>query len=192
MKLRPGLLSLLATSLAACATGSPPPPTLGQTFTPPGFSEPDLSRPQAVEGYRRRLRLYLSPPFRRQVVIRVDTDSSGRGVATFARREPADEGGGWEITETQRRRVSVADLAKLDALVRTSGLWATSPEFWQRLDGAVCLDGMEVTLERATAEGYGISEANLPCYVPQSMLGIAVEMVRIADPGDREVLGWLQ
>jgi hypothetical protein len=158
---------------------------------PDGLAEPPLWPSAAMAGYRRRLRLVLSPMVRQRVSIRIDTDATGRTVAHFTRLEPSGEGRVWEITETRGRPVSAAAVARLDALISQSKLWGIYPQYWQYPAGEICVDGVEMIMERASTQGYRFSEGNAQCTMPSSVLAVAAQMIDIADPGDRQVASWL-
>jgi hypothetical protein len=180
--------------LAGCATPAPPmlpPEAHDLENVARGFGEAPLGPAQASTGYRQRLRLFLWPPRRQRVAIRIDTDLSGRSFGYFVRQEPSGQGHDWEVSERRRFGVSPADLAALDGLVAKSKLWTIYPEYWHLREGDICVDGVEMVMERATAEGYRVSEANAQCTAPASMLAVAAKMVDMADPGDTQVAGWL-
>jgi len=187
--------AFIAPVLAGCvSTRTPmlPPEVEDWGALPSGLAEPPLWPRQAMAGYRRRLRLVLSPMVRQRVSIRIDTDASGRTVAHFARLEPSEVARGWEVTETYSRPVPTKALARLDALIGQSKLWEIYPQYWQSPPGEICVDGVEMIMERASAQGYRFSEANTLCTAPSSMLAVAAQMIDIADPGDKQVAGWLR
>jgi hypothetical protein len=145
-----------------------------------GLGEPPLWSANAVEGRSRRIRLLLVPPriTRVRVAIRIDTTVSGRAVGHWVRRERRH--GRWT---TQKRRFSVRreDLARLDVLIAQSRLWRLYPEYWESED--ICVDGVQLIMERATAEGYRFSEANAQCTAPRDYLEVAAQMIDMAGLG---------
>ena len=165
-----------------------PPNLLDESDYLAGFGEPPLWTTSAAAGYRQRLRLVLVGPFRDRVAIRIDTDAAGRSRGYFVRQALAR--GRWRITERRRLDLPAAEIDDLDRRIVGSKLWTIYPEFWHA-PASICVDGVNVILERVTAAGYRFSEGNAPCTAPADMLRFAAQMIDLADPGDARVASWL-
>jgi hypothetical protein len=153
------------------------------------FEEPSFRSATAANGYRRRLRLFLAPPRTQGVAVRIDTDVSGRITGYFIRVEWRRDEQAWVVSDYRRFAVTETDMAALDHLIEVSRLWTFNPEVWTSKD--VCVGGGELIMERLTPDGDRVSEANTICTAPKAMLDVAAKMITMADPGDRQVAGWL-
>jgi hypothetical protein len=190
-----GALLSIALLLNSCAsTPALPPDVRGQTYLPSlaGLAEPPLWPAGASRGYSRRIRLILIPTLRRRLSIRLDTRLSGQSVGHIVRQAYDQETHDWVDTDDRAFSINQADLATLDGLIAGSKIWNLYPEFWQAPKDSICIDGVEIVLERATPAGYRYSEANAQCTAPQSMLKIAGQMVAMAGLANSDVEGWLR
>jgi hypothetical protein len=192
------VLILACAALAGCAThrvAMLPPELESWRQDVRMVDEPPLWPAGAANGYQRRLRLLVTPSLsRQQIAIRIDTTASGKAYAYLTRLEPHPDGGGWEVVEQRRTAIPADELANLDALVAKSNLWKTYPEYWVfgKEANEICLDGVELIVERATADGYRFSEGNAQCTAPRSMLLLAAEMIRLAHSRGSPIEGFLR
>jgi hypothetical protein len=95
----------------------------------------------------------------------------------------------------QNRTFSVppADLAALNDLIAESKLWQIYPQYWVNTSsGTICIDGVEVIMERVEQRQYRFSEANAQCTAPSSMLKVAAKMIDLAGMGNSDVADWLR
>jgi hypothetical protein len=147
--------------------------------------------PAASEGYQRRLRLFLFPPRPQRVAIRIDTDSSGE-TKGYVIRVKDEASGGWRVVQEQTFSVKPADLMALNDLIARSKLWQIYPQHWVNTDpNTICIDGMQVMMERVQDRQYRYSEANAQCDAPDAMLKVAAKMIDLAGLGSSDVAGWL-
>jgi hypothetical protein len=154
-------------------------------------NEPPLWPAVAADGYQRRSRLSLFPPRAQQVAIRIDTNSSGEtiGHVTLVKWQPK---GRLHITQDRTFPVSSADVVALNNLIAESKLWQIYPEYWVNTpSGTVCIDGVEMIMERVEQRQYRFSEANAQCTAPLALLRVAAKMIDLAGLGTSNVAGWL-
>lgn len=151
-----------------------------------GFGEPALwTNPHAGENRGQiRLLIYNGLYHESLAIIRIDRSRRGHAIGHFVRGEHT-YGDRWKVTDRHQFTVSAAQLSHLDQITAQSGLWQTYPEHWVPRDSdAICVDGVEVILERINPDGYRFSEANIQCAVSRGFLAVAEELVAIAGTPD--------
>lgn len=192
------LLALVGLATASCAATSSskrealfPPEVAGEVWDEKlaGHREIPLWTKDALAGYQTRIRLSVSGIVLSKVAVRLDqlSDGSARGQVSFVELRSRTR-----ILATSRRRfrVSKAEMQELNALVENAALWKSYPEFWVlKDDEAICLDGMQVILERVDARGYKFSESNAQCTTPPPIKAVAKKIIALANA--KRALGWL-
>ena len=130
------------------------------------------------------------PLTRQQVSIRIDTRASGESSGHVV-RQVWDRDDGWYVAEDRWFAIQKSDATTLDDTIAESNVWHIYPEFWQIPQGGVCVDGVEITIEKTDPAGYRYSEANAQCSASASMLKLAGQIVRMARFSDNKVDSWL-
>jgi len=105
----------------------------------------------------------------------------------IARRELRDRR--W-VTEQRRFLIRAERARHLDDIVAQSALWRYDTEYWESEE--LCFDGVDVFIERTTADGYRFSRANVPCKAPPQFLEVARELVDMAGLANSDVASWLE
>jgi hypothetical protein len=153
-----------------------------------GLAEPPLWPPEALRGYRTRIRLSISGILLLKGAIAIDELATGalRGRVVTVDRDERGE----PVDRTVRTfRVTRAAFDSLQASIARTRLWHLYPEFWTLAEGEICLDGMDLVFERVDARGYRFSTANAQCTAPADIIEVAEQMIEMS--GDRTMLRWL-
>lgn len=147
-----------------------------------GLGEPTFWRDGDLGPYRSRIRVSFvtSLAHNGEAIIRIDRDASGAGHGVLIR------GDGHGVRARRFFQVEREDLERLDALMAQPPLFQQFPEIWE---GGVCIDGVEVVIERLNAEGYRFSEANVVCAAPQAFLDVTREIIRVS--GETTLYEWV-
>lgn len=175
------VLAMLGTaSLAGCALTPPLPEDLDEyEWAFAHMKHPRLWQPSAADGYRQRLRLVVAPTIMFfKFSVSLDQDQQGQTVGKYVRYDRRIGA----ITEERRFNVPAGDMAALDKILAEKKILNDPREFWRRKDDAdrICLDGVEVILERVTADGYSFSAANVSCAVTEDFYLFAKAMAHTA------------
>lgn len=111
---------------------------------------------------------------RTRIMIRIDQNEKGviKGAAVKTRDGRIIRKWKFDVSQT-----------RLDEIYAAKGrLWTLYPETWDVSDEdeQICLDGIDILLERVDSKGYGISQGNSPCTAPQEMLDVMNKMIETA------------
>jgi hypothetical protein len=187
---------LLVCTLCGCSSFFPPEiqddEGLGQAIHR-DFGERPLWPKEASEGYSRRIRVFVFPAFANsRIAIRIDTSVSGETTGHYALIKPGPDKRQPEIMERRSFTVSAGDLAMLNRLIDDTKLWTIYPEHWVS-DKAVCLDGVQIILERVTDAGYRYSDGNAICpQLPLQILKVVDHMIDMAGLGKTPAHYWIR
>jgi hypothetical protein len=143
--------------------------------------EPPLWTPQAIETHPDRIRLLVLPVFYKGFAVRIDRMPDGKGLLVA---KLLSGRGGYKAGEIEKRRsisLSAAQLAILDQKIAASGIWKFYPEAFNQGEDEVCLDGIEVVLERNSAKGHQYSNANIVCSVSSGFINVMREILALAE-----------
>lgn len=183
--------------LSACAATPMLPPdmhdvaVLGQVAAQ--TREAPIWPASAAEGYKRRLRLFILPPSPQRIAIRIDTDSRGETIGHAIRAMGLTSGRGWRVVQKRSFSVTPEDLDALNDLIAQSKLWQIHPQHWVDTDtNSVCVDGVQIVMERVEERQYRFSEANAQCTAPDTMLKVASKMIDLAGLSDSELAALLR
>jgi hypothetical protein len=149
-----------------------------------GLREPSLSSANAGDGFSRRIRIVVIPPYqgRPKVAVRLDQGESGLTTGVYISGEEVH--GRWAPTERRRFSVSADAVKRLDELIRDAGIWEKY-QFELREGG--CTGGSLVLLERVSAKGYQNSLAYAPCGTSREYLDVVHHIAGLAG---RQLDGW--
>ena len=139
------------------------------------FESRPLWTDEADDGYIERYRFTYFGILTTSLQIGIDRKANGKAFlyAEVRRRNSA--------IERKRFWLSQRDFSEFKKASDDSGLWGAHPEFWVfKNENDICLDGMEVLLERLDADGYRFSNANTSCTSPAGMNRLAEKMVELA------------
>ncbi|MFT3724565.1 MAG: hypothetical protein QM773_13385 [Hyphomonadaceae bacterium] len=188
-------IGLLLAMLSGCAVGPSLPPDLNDYE---GYVERLDAAPlwptYAIDGYTRRLRLTLGPPFVGQAAsIRIDIPERGQPVGYAVRTRLGVHGR--KITQRHRFAPKPGELEQLDELIEAADVWQFERGSWQ-MDpeggkNVICIDGVQLIFERATKEGYRFSEANAQCTASYKLLRVAEQMITMAGLEKSGVDSWI-
>ena len=165
------------------------------------FGERPLWSKDAAAGYTRRVRVFVFPSYAfSRVAIRIDTRASGETTGYVALIRPSHNERQPEIKERRTFTVTADDLATLNQLIHESTLWEIYPEHWvdRKADSQtdhirICIDGVQLIMERVTASGYRYSEGNAICPgLPLTVLQFVDHMIDMAGLGKTEVHYWIR
>ena len=196
----PAIVFASLTMLWSCA--SAPQPMFPSELADEGEAYQELDpvsvwSEESRQTYSSRVRLTLGAGLLRQKVsIRIDTPVNGQptGRVAWSRPDRSDR----NAITTRTFTPNSAQIRKLDDLIAQNVIWQDTVEHWvvaQNPSGGfdyVCIDGVNVILERTTAAGYRFSQAIVQCAAPPAFIDIAAEIIDIANLGTTEVATWLQ
>lgn len=152
------------------------------------YSEPKLHSENARGRYMARHRFSISGVACREFVIRLDVVKSGSGRGKIKTRDRCKDR--FSIDE-KRFLVNSIQVELLQALIADAGLYEFYPEVWEYSnEDEICIDGMQILLERRDHTGYGVSMANAQCTAPVKVRAIAQKFIDIA--GDKRANRLLQ
>jgi len=127
------------------------------------FGESPLWHKEAPTGFTSRIRVFIFPAYAySRIAIRIGTRTSGETSGYFALKRPSHNERDPEITERHAFTVTASDLLSLNQLIAESNLWEIYPQHWVR-EGAVCIGGAQLIMERVTEAGYRYSEGDAIC-----------------------------
>lgn len=145
------------------------------------FRVAPIWRPEALRGYRSRIRMTAAGSLMLRASVRIDEHADGRVsghlvLVDLSRRGEAEE------REVRQFRVGRRDLAELRSLIAQSRLWQIHPQYWGYADPEnwVCVDGMEFVFERLDAQGYRFSTSNAQCTMPDDIRSVAAKVIGMA------------
>jgi len=163
------------------------------------LGERPLWSKEAARGYTRRVRVFIYPSYAfSRIAIRIDTKASGETTGYFTLVRPSHNERQPEIRERRTFTVTASDLATFNQLIDESMLWRIYPQHWvsseaQISSGTVCIDGVQLIMERVTDLGYRYSEGNAICPgVPLRALQLVDHMIDMAGLGKSEVHYWIR
>ena len=184
--------TMLACALALFFFAAPPvqaqrvsmlPPDIDQQYSPAwiaGYGERPLWTARAGKGYRTRLRMSLAGISLTRVSIRIDERDNGAIAGRILVGRLPRGRRGLEVAE-RRFPVTRAQFDALQQRIRQSRLWQTYPQYWYLSEeDNICVDGMELVMERVDAAGYRFAHANAQCGAPADMLAVASAMIDLS------------
>ena len=152
------------------------------------YNEPKFHSENAKSRYKARHRLSLSGVACREFVIRLDVFKRGGGRGKIKTRDRCKDR--FSIDE-KRFLVNSKEVEQLQTLIADAGLYEFYPEGWEYSNGdTICIDGIQILLERRDHTGYGVSMANAQCTAPSEVIAIAQKFIDIA--GDKRANRLLQ
>jgi len=152
------------------------------------YNEPKLHSEKAKGRYKERHRFSISGVACREFVIRLDVVESGSGRGKIKTRDRCKNR--FSIDE-KRFVVSSKEVEQLQTLIADADLYEFYPEVWEYSDeDEICIDGMQILLERRDHTGYGVSMANAQCTAPSEVKAIAQKFIDMA--GDKRANRLLQ
>jgi len=153
------------------------------------YNEPKLHSDKAIGRYTARHRFSISGVACREYVIRLDVLNNGGGRGKIKTRDRCKNR---FLIDEKRFFASSEEVKQLQSLITDAGLYEFYPEFWEFTDeeDTICIDGMQIILERRDHKGYGVSIANAQCTAPSEVLAIAQKFIDLA--GDKRANRLLQ
>lgn len=141
-----------------------------------GFREPPLWLPEAARGYRTRLRVTASGIAFLKGSVRIDQHDDGRITGHVVTIDGPEQ-----ERSARSFRASHRDVQEIVRIAEEGRIWSIHPQFWVLADpDDICIDGIDVVLERVDSAGYRFSQANVSCAAPHAFRRIAERMFEIA------------
>jgi hypothetical protein len=125
------------------------------------------------------IRLLVLPSFDHGFAVKAWTSKDGKG---FARVVVLDGKGGYapgRVRQDRKRELTPTEVKRLADAVAASDLWKYYPEEVAAEEGGICLDGIQVVLERRNAQGHSFSHANISCAATKGFRAVMDQMLEI-------------
>lgn len=148
--------------------------------------EPPLWPVQALDGYLSRLRMSIEGINRLKVIVRIDQSRSGQGRGTYVEYWTSDRG--TKLRQERNFRVSPSEMKALFALASSQSILTQPRQSWTLSEDTICLDGEEVLIELADADGYRAAGANAQCTAPRGFTMVAEQILDLAGANDAKRL----
>ena len=153
------------------------------------YNEPKLHSEKERDRYEARHRFSISGVACREFVIRLDVLKGGGGRGKIKTRDRCKD----RLSIDEKRFVvNSKEVEQLQTLIADAGLYEFYPEVWEysNNEDTICIDGMQILLERRDDTGYGVSMANAQCTAPSEVIAIAQKFIDMA--GDKRANRLLQ